>query len=64
MKIATVKMFKERPNEDLNEFIVELAIPGRRRYDAVIKEYIERFNARNFAKIYFYEVLKLETSKN
>lgn len=64
MKIATVKMFKERPNGDLNEFIVELAIPSRRRYGAVIREYIERFNARNFAKIYFYEVLKLETSKN
>ena len=33
---------------------------------AIVKmfKYIERFNARNFAKIYFYEVLKLETSKN
>lgn len=64
MKTATVKMFKERPNGDLNEFVVELTIPSRRRYGAVIREYIERFNARNSAKIYFYEVLELEVSKN
>lgn len=64
MKTATVKMFKERQNGDLNKFIVELTIPSRRRYGAVIREYVERFNARNSAKIYFYEVLKLETSKN
>jgi hypothetical protein len=64
MKTATVKMLKERPNGDLGEFIVELTIPSRRRYGAVIREYIERFNARNSAKIYYYEVLKLETSKN
>ena len=57
MKTATVKMFKERPNGDLNEFVVQLTIPSRRRYGAVIREYIKRFNARNFAKIYFYEVL-------
>lgn len=64
MKTATVKMFKERPNGDLGEFVVELTIPSRRRYGAVIREYIERFNARNFSKIYFYEVLELEVSKN
>lgn len=64
MKTATVKMLKERPNGDLGEFVVELTIPSRRRYGAVIREYIERFNARNFAKIYFYEILKLEASKN
>lgn len=64
MKTATVKMFKERPNGDSGEFVVELTIPSRRRYGAVIREYIERFNARNSAKIYYYEVLKLETSKN
>ena len=64
MKTATVKMFKERPNGDLSEFIIELTIPSRRRYGAVIREYIEYYNAKNFAKIYFYEVLKLETSKN
>ena len=64
MKTATVKMFKDRPNGDLNEFIIELTIPSRRRYGAVIREYIERYNAKNFAKIYFYEVLKLENSKN
>lgn len=64
MKTATVKMLKERPNGDLGEFIVELMIPIRRRYGAVIREYIERFNARNSSKIYFYEVLELEISKN
>lgn len=64
MKIATVKMFKERPSGDLSEFIIELTIPSRRRYGAVIREYIEYYNAKHFAKIYFYEVLKLETSKN
>ena len=64
MKTATVKMFKERPNGDLGEFIIELTIPSRRRYGAVIREYIERFNARNSAKIYFYEVQELEVSKN
>ena len=64
MKTATVKMLKERPNGDLGEFIVELTIPIRRRYGAVIREYIERFNARNSSKIYFYEVLELEISKN
>lgn len=64
MKTATVKMLKERPNGDLGEFIVELTIPSHRRYGAVIREYIERFNARNSGKIYYYEVLKLETSKN
>ena len=64
MKTATVKMFKERPNGELNEFVVELTIPSRRRYGAVIGEYIKRFNARNFTKIYFYEVLELEVSKN
>ena len=63
MKTATVKMFKERPNGDLNEFIIKLIIPSRRRYGAVIREYIEYYNAKNFAKIYFYEVLELETSK-
>ena len=63
MKKATVKMFKERPNGDLSEFIIELTIPIRRRYGAVIREYIEYYNAKNFAKIYFYEVLELETSK-
>ena len=63
MKTATVKMFKQRPNGDLSEFIIELTIPSRRRYGAVIREYIERFNARNSSKIYFYEVLKLEGSK-
>ena len=63
MKIATVKMFKERPNGDLSEFIIELTIPSRRRYGAVIREYIEYYNAKNFAKIYFYEVLELENSK-
>ena len=56
-------MFKERPNGDLSEFIIELIIPSRRRYGAVIREYIEYYNAKNFAKIYFYEVLELETSK-
>ena len=64
MKTATVKIFKERPNGDLSEFIIELTIPSRRRYGAVIREYIEYYNAKNFAKIYFYEVLELETSKN
>ena len=64
MKSATVKMFKERPNGDLSEFIIELTIPSRRRYGAVIREYIEYYNAKHFAKIYFYEVLELETSKN
>lgn len=64
MKTATVKMFKERPNGDLSEFIIELTIPSRRRYGAVIREYIEYYNAKHFAKIYFYEVLELETSKN
>ena len=64
MKTATVKMFKERPNGDLSEFIIELTIPSRRRYGAVIREYIEYYNAKNFAKIYFYEVLELETSKS
>ena len=63
MKTATVKMFKERPNGDLSEFIIELIIPTHRRYGAVIREYIEYYNAKNFAKIYFYEVLELETSK-
>ena len=63
MKTATVKMFKERPNGDLSEFIIELTIPSRRRYGAVIREYIEYYNAKHFAKIYFYEVLELETSK-
>ncbi len=56
-------MFKERPNGDISEFIIELIIPSRRRYGAVIREYIEYYNAKNFAKIYFYEVLELETSK-
>lgn len=60
MKTATVKMFKERPNGDLSEFIIELTIPNRRRYGAVIREYIEYYNAKHFAKIYFYEVLRLE----
>lgn len=60
MKIATVKMFKERPNGDLSDFIIELTIPIRRRYGAVIREYIERYNTRHFSKIYFYEVLRLE----
>nr|DAQ77087.1 MAG TPA: hypothetical protein [Caudoviricetes sp.] len=64
MKTATVKMFKERTNGDLSEFIIELTIPSRRRYGAVIREYIEYYNAKHFAKIYFYEVLELETSKN
>ena len=64
MKTAIVKMFKERPNGDLNEFVIELTIPSRRRYGAVIREYIERYNAKNFSKIYFYEVLKLEIFKN
>ena len=64
MKTAIVKMFKERPNGNLNEFVIELAIPSRRRYGAVIREYIERYNAKNFSKIYFYEVLKLEIFKN
>lgn len=64
MKTATVKMFKERPNGDLSEFIIELTIPIRRRYGAVIREYIEYYNAKHFAKIYFYEVLELEISKN
>lgn len=64
MKTATVKMFKERPNGDLSEYIIELIIPSRRRYGAVIREYIEYYNTKNFAKIYFYEVLELETSKN
>lgn len=64
IKTATVKMFKERPNGDLSEFIIELIIPSRRRYGAVIREYIEYYNAKHFAKIYFYEVLELEISKN
>ena len=64
MKTATVKMFKERPNGDLSEFIIELIIPSRRRYGAVIREYIEHYNTKHFAKIYFYEVLELEISKN
>ena len=63
MKTATVKMFKERPNGDLSEFIIELIIPSRRRYGAVIREYIEYYNAKHFAKIYFYEVLELEILK-
>ena len=63
MKTATVKMFKERPNGDLSEFIIELTIPSHRRYGAVIREYIEYYNAKHFAKIYFYEVLELEASK-
>jgi hypothetical protein len=63
MKTATVKMFKERPNGDLSEFIIELTIPSRRRYGAVIREYIEYYNAKHFAKIYFYEVLELEILK-
>lgn len=29
MKTARVKMFKERPNGDLSEFIIELTIPSR-----------------------------------
>ena len=37
MRTAIVRMFKERPNGDLNEFIIELIIPSRRRYGAVIK---------------------------
>ena len=53
MKTATVKMFKERPNGDLSEFIIELIIPSRRRYGAVIREYIEYYNAKHSAKIYF-----------
>lgn len=56
-------MFKERPNGDLNEFIIELTIPSRQRYGAVIREYIECYNAKHISKIYFYEVLKLEISK-
>lgn len=64
MKTATVKMFKQCPSGMLGDFIVELTIPSRRRYGAVIREYIECFNARNSSKIYFYEVLELETSKN
>ena len=60
MKIATVKMFKERPSGKLGDFIVELTIPSRRRYGAVIREYIEHYNSKNFSKIYFYEVLRLE----
>lgn len=63
MKIATVKMFKERPNGNLSEFIIELIIPSRRRYGTVIREYIEYYNTKHFAKIYFYEVLELKTSK-
>lgn len=63
MKTATVKMFKERPNGDLSEFIIELIIPSRRRYGAVIREYIEYYNAKHFAKIYFYEALELEILK-
>ena len=57
-------MFKERPNGDLSEFIIELTIPSRRRHGAVMREYIEYYNAKNFTKIYFYEVLELEISKN
>lgn len=64
MKIATVRMFKECPNGELKDFITELTIPSRRRYGAVIREYIEYFNSKYFSKIYFYEVLKLETYKS
>lgn len=63
MKKARVKMLKERPNGELSEFIIELTIPTRRRYGAVIREYIEYYNAKHFAKIYFYEVLEIETTK-
>ncbi len=63
MKKARVKMFKERLNGDLSEFIIELTIPSRRRYGSVIREYIEYYNAKHFANIYFYEVLEIETTK-
>lgn len=63
MKKARVKMFKERPNGDLSEFIIELTIPTRRRYGAVIREYIEYYNAKHFAKIYYYEVQEIVTTK-
>ena len=56
-------MFKERPNGDLSEFIIELTIPTRRRYGAVIREYIEYYNAKHFAKIYYYEVQEIATTK-
>ena len=63
MKKARVKMFEERPNGDLSEFVIELTIPSRRRYGAVIREYIEYYNAKYFAKIYFYEVQEIVTNK-
>ena len=63
MKKARVKMFKERPNGDLSEFVIELTIPTRRRYGAVIREYIEYYNAKHFDMIYFYEVQEIVTNK-